>query len=141
GHDVAESLAAVLVHVHDAGHDRLAGGVDAVRAGGHLYAAGGADGGDAVALHDDRAALDDLVAAHGDDARVFEGDGAGRPVGGRAETDVHARGQRQGGELAFRVVDPVERVRHREGVEFRSERPVEAAAVAGPVEVVAGVAG
>ena len=39
------------------------------------------DGGDAVAVDDDGAVLDDLVAVHGDDARAGERELAGRDVG------------------------------------------------------------
>ena len=73
----------VRVRVDDAGDDRLAGDVDAPRAGRHAHRARRADGDDAVALDDDGAVLDDRRrrgAGHRDEACADERDRAGGHV-------------------------------------------------------------
>ena len=89
--DPVRADGAVPVRVDEARQDRLAGGVDRLRARGDRDVALLPDRLDAVALDDDHAVLDDLVALHRHDAAAREGDDVGRRrrVDRRLEGDVH----------------------------------------------------
>ena len=82
----------VGMDVDQAGEDGLARHVADLGVVGDGDAAGGAHGGDAVALDDDVTADDDLFAAHGDQAGAGEGDGALRFVLFEGDVDVVAGG-------------------------------------------------
>ena len=99
----------VPVDVDDAGHDGLAGDVDDLRVRGNGGARARTDGGDAIAVDDDGAVVDDVVAVHGDDARASQREFAGRNVQRLREADVDAGG-RSGRQFLRRAGD------EREGV-------------------------
>ena len=80
--------AQVRVRVHEAGHDGGAGHVHRCRASRHGDRTGRTNCGDAVVTHDDVAARNDLVALHGDDARVAQHDRATRNVARGLQEDA-----------------------------------------------------
>ena len=123
----------VPVGIDEAGQDGLSGEVDDPRAGRYRNARGRADRRYAVAADDDRPAFDHLVAIHRDDARVGQRDRARRMRFGRDEAEMRdwRRGAGLGGVECRQVEAPA--------VKVGALRPVERAAVARPVEIIAGV--
>mmetsp|Transcript_1092 Transcript_1092/g.2941 ORF Transcript_1092/g.2941 Transcript_1092/m.2941 type:complete len:668 (-) Transcript_1092:1719-3722(-) len=81
---------AVPVRVDEARHDGLAAGVDPARVGGNGHVAPDRD--DPVAVDEDAAALDHLVALHGHDPSADECELAAGGVAGLLETDLLAAG-------------------------------------------------
>ena len=130
----------VPVRVDETRQDGFARGVDRPGVGGDGDLALPSDRLDAVALDQDDAVLDDLVALHGDDAASGEGDhvGGGRRVDWRVEADVDAL-RRRLGQLLGRAGKKRERVLQVPLVELRPVGPVEARGVAREVEELAGV--
>ncbi len=82
--------AQVRVHVHEARHDGLTGGVDGFGAGGDGDLPGRADGQDPVVFHHEGAVFNYLVALHGDDPGVGKGEPAFGHVGVQHEVDFQA---------------------------------------------------
>ena len=80
------------VRVDEAGQDRHATGVAHLGAVGEIEGARGAEGRDPVGLDEDVAALDDLVAAHRDEAGPAEEQAARGEVAQGVELDPHLGG-------------------------------------------------
>ena len=137
--DSAAAVRAVIVHVDQARHDRLARRVDYVGTSRNADVVRRADGRDAVAFDDDRAAIEDLVAAHRDDSRPDQRERSGGHVGLGDKGYVQAA-LRRFGQLIRRPFEKGERVGEVAREQLAVERPVELRAVAGEVEKSAGVA-
>src|SRR5688572_8150263 len=79
--------AQVCVRIDETGYDRASGHIDDARVAS-LHLAARADCDDAVVTHEDVAVLDDLVAAHGDDACPTQQCGAAREVALSCDRDA-----------------------------------------------------
>ena len=96
GDDQLAAHRAMPMGVDQAGDDGLARDVDRARSGGIVDRGGRADRGNAIAVDQDGAVLDHLVAAHGDDPRAGQRKRAARlgGVGGETEARVDRRRRR-----------------------------------------------
>ena len=130
-------MVGVRVRIDEPWDDGLALRVDHRRPRGHVHV--GPHGDDPVALDDERAVLDDLVAVHRDQPRANEGDGAREHVRLHRQADGQARrvGRRN---LVGRAIDEGKAVVQIAREVFRPDHPMQPLAVAGPVEVDSGVA-
>uniref|UniRef100_A0A0N4Z8I7 LigA n=1 Tax=Parastrongyloides trichosuri TaxID=131310 RepID=A0A0N4Z8I7_PARTI len=138
--DLVRAHRAVPVGIHQAGDDGLAGHVHDAGVSGNGDRAARADGLDAVAVDDDHAVLDDLVALHGDQAGAAEDHAAVRlgVVGAEADLDSMLGGL---GQFSRRTLGEGEAFLQRTREQLRSHRPLQAAGIARPVQPFARVAG
>ena len=88
--------AEMAVHVDQRRHHRLAGEVDACRAGRRLHLAAPADRGEAVVLDDEGRVLDRRAAVAGDEPRALEHS--------RRLRQRRARGHREGGDISVDAI-------------------------------------
>ena len=143
--DAAALAPHVRVHVDDARHDGLAGGVHHMGPFGHVDVARAAHCGDAVAFHDhgavfDHSSVPTRALSQGDDARALERHHSRGHVGRVGEADLDARrlGIGRLGRGAFRECERLGQVSREV---LGPQRPVERAAVSRPVQVEPGVLG
>src|SRR5262249_3319498 len=78
--NAAANFEPVRMDVNETGNDGFAGDVDDLGAGGHVDAAGFADGDNTVVFDDDIGVFKNVIAMHGDDPRAAQYRLAGRGV-------------------------------------------------------------
>ena len=130
------------MHIDDAGHDGLACGIHPMRLCRYGHLGARSHRRDPILFDHDRPVLDNGGAAIGDrdDPRADERDATGRFVRARCEADLDA-GRLGLCWLCLAVLNECKGLAQVPGEIRGTQRPVQAPAVAGPVEIDSGVLG
>ena len=135
-----EEVIGVRVHIDDARHDGLALHVDAAGTGRHADFAARTDGADPVAVDDDRAVLNDGAIVLGQQPRTDQGKLSLRLGGGQTQCDGHWLQIAGLGQLLRCALDEGKTVLQIATVIGRADQPVQRLVVAGPVQILPGLA-